>query len=243
MKTYAILSLFFFAFLTGYGQIENRTETNCSGESRSVYDVGDSGKPLIVASKGFDCGICQNQASAVKTWADNNADVVEVWGAMTFTYNSSAASCDDVNNWNSTHGWNENIFSFPDQDEFWFDLGTPRYYVIHPETHEVEYMGSSFNTATGIALELTTLSTDDLSETVEFKVWQSQEGVVVELEESLSGELRIFNLLGQQVFNQTLRLNENRMVIPFSENEGIYILSLQTNSGEVTARRFAFRSL
>ena len=145
-----------------FGQaIDDRTETNCEGESRSVYDIAATGMPIIVASKGFDCSICISQANEVAEFANENVWSIQVWGAMKYTYSSAIPDCDDVNAWVDTHSW-DNVFSFPDPDGHWAWLGTPYYQVIDPSTLEIAYEGPNFTNATIIAQGLTTLRTSNI---------------------------------------------------------------------------------
>lgn len=203
-----------------FGQIDDRTETNCQGESRSIYEVGDAGLPLLIASKGFDCGICQNQADEVAEFAASHQGMVEVWGALTYTYSSAIPTCTQVNNWVQTYFW-EDVFSFPDTEEFWLESGTPRYYVINPFTHEIAYEGPSFNTASSVSLSLVTTSTVD-DDYLDLDIYYDGEAVRISSENNLTGTLEILNVVGQKVFMETVGAND---VISFNPTlgDGIYI--------------------
>jgi hypothetical protein len=229
-----------FLFASVYGQIENRTETNCEGESRTIYGVGDNGLPLIVASKGFDCSICIGQADDVIEFANEHVGQVEVWGAMNFLYSSATPECSDVESWNTTHNWGENIFTFTDDSDFWLNSGTPRYYVIHPTTREVLYDLSSFSTATSIALSIGVTAVNDVLSESSFKVYQTQQGLVIEKDVELEGRLRIFNIVGQEVYSTLLMKNNEVEVLDINLNEGVYISSFYSGLGQLS-KKFIYR--
>jgi len=232
--------LFLFAILTGSGQIADRTETNCEGESQSIYQIGDQGMPLIVASKGFDCSICQNQADDVRDFANQNDGNVAVWAAMTFTYSVSTPTCSNIDNWNTTHNWDETIFSFVDDAEYWVESGTPRYYVIHPTTREIIYEGFSFSEAASTALILSTSNTDKTSKKKSFRMYQSNDGIVMEKPADASGDLRVFNILGQEIFSQRISDKSDQVILDFHSKDGIYIANFDFGDVQVSTK-FAFR--
>ena len=129
----------------------SQSYTDCAGNSEDLMAVLATGKPVLIASKGFDCSICVSQAPSVGQWANNNPQV-RVWGAMTFTYNSGATpSCAQTNTWISNHGW-QNIFTFVDASRDFFASGTPRYYVYDPVSGQEIYDGFSFTQASQAAL-------------------------------------------------------------------------------------------
>ena len=129
----------------------SQSYTDCAGNSEDLMAVLATDKPVLIASKGFDCSICVSQAPSVGQWANNNPQV-RVWGAMTFTYNSGATpSCAQTNTWISNHGW-QNIFTFVDASRDFFASGTPRYYVYDPVSGQEIYDGFSFTQASQAAL-------------------------------------------------------------------------------------------
>lgn len=124
--------------------------TNCAGFAETQQQWINAGTPLLIASKGFDCSICVNQANMVGIWAANNPQI-RVWGAMTYTYNPGAIpSCTELNNWVNTHNW-QGVFAFVDSNRTFYAQGTPRYYVYAPLSGVKVYDGFSFNQATQIA--------------------------------------------------------------------------------------------
>lgn len=235
-------TIVFFAFsLISPAQIADRTETDCEGNIRSVYQVGDEGLPLLVASKGFDCGICQSQADDVLDFAQANAGTVEVWAAMVNLYSSATPTCQNIANWNSTFSWDESIFSFLDLAEYWFLTGTPIYYVIHPSTHDIVYQGSSFSTASATALSLSTTDTKDVVKDKHFRVYQGDRGIVVHKPTELKGTLRIFNIVGQEVFSVALTGEADQLTLNFNPIDGIYISSFYTEATQWSTK-FIFKN-
>ncbi len=101
-----------------FGQVDDRTENGCDGTARSVYQVGDEGKPLLIASDGLDCSICMNHAPDVRNFANDNQGTIEVWGAMSYLYSNAIPTCANVEQWNTAYNWTT-IFTFVDLDEFW----------------------------------------------------------------------------------------------------------------------------
>jgi hypothetical protein len=151
MKKLCTSLIVLFGLMALHAQVANRTEIDCNNQSQSIYGVLSTGKALLVASEGLDCSICQSKAPALQSWAANNASQVAVWGAMTFTYNSNTPSCTQVNNWVNTYGWSS-IFTFVDQGEFYFQSGTPLYWVYSPRDSSRQGPFSNENTAYQAAL-------------------------------------------------------------------------------------------
>jgi hypothetical protein len=222
-------------------QVADRMETNCEGESRSIYQVGDGGLPLLVASKGFDCGNCQNQADDVIEFAQANTGTVQVWAAMINLYSSATPTCQNISNWNSTYSWNETIFSFLDLDEHWLLTGTPIYYVIHPSTREIVYQGSNFSIASSTALSLSTTSVSNEMRNGGFRVYQGDRGIVVTKPSDLKGELRIFNIVGQEVFSALLTAETDKLALNFKPIDGIYIGSIYSKDVRLSTK-FIFKN-
>jgi hypothetical protein len=130
MKNFYTL-LILLVSLPGFTQVADRTETDCNNTSQSIYGVLGTGKALIVASEGLDCSICQGKAPGLQNWAAANSAKVQVWGAMTFTYNNNTPTCAQVSNWVNTYNWTS-VFTFVDNNEFYFQSGTPIYWVYSP---------------------------------------------------------------------------------------------------------------
>ncbi|MDZ4845116.1 MAG: T9SS type A sorting domain-containing protein [Chitinophagales bacterium] len=141
-------TLAFFYFETN-AQVQNFSYTDCNGNTETVYSIIGQGKPLIVASKGFDCSICMNQAPAMQTFAAQNPNV-RIWGAMNYRYSSSMPTCTQVSSWKNSYSWND-IFMFLDLTDEWQGVGYPTHYVISPVDSTIIYTGSSFSTATNVA--------------------------------------------------------------------------------------------
>ncbi len=241
MKTlYSLLAATLFA-LSATAQINDRTETDCNGNQRSVYEVGTEGKPLIIASKGFDCSICVNHAPNVGAFATTYVGQIEVWGAMTFTYSQNIPTCTNVNNWVNTYSWS-NVFTFVDASEYWFGAGTPTYRVINPVTHEQVYAGGNWATATNAALGLLTLSTT-VNEATKMgaKVFSDGQNLHIEASNVLESPftVQVINLVGQTVaiFNLQSSRSGEIIKVPFSNKPGIYVLQLSQN-GYKTAVKF-----
>jgi len=226
----------------GFGQVENFTEFDCNSQSQSVYEVGDAGMPLIVASKGFDCGICVNQAPAVAAFANQYVGQIQVWGAMRYLFSSTTPGCPAVNNWVSNYSW-ENVFSFADMEGHWSGNGTPIYYVIHPQTREIVYQGSNFTTAKNQALSLLALSAPSIYDFAQsIAAFANDSEIVIRLDAINSGNstIRVMNIVGQEVavVQRQIVAGQNTIRIPFNGNNGIYLLNIA--QGEKTgAHKFA----
>jgi hypothetical protein len=229
------LSLILMIIFTGMGfaQIPDRTQTNCDGESRSVYAVGEEGKPLIIASKGFDCSICMNHADDLISLAKEYQDLIEVWAAMTFTYSPNVPNCGDLVSWESQHGWSDLIFSFIDQEEYWLGTGTPKYIVIHPETHEIAYSGSSFGNAFNVASDLAPMNAENVDTSQNFDIIPLGGSLRIQWKgkSQIKGSLWIFNIVGQRIQETNLVLDAGTSVdIRFNGNPGVYMATLKTDS-------------
>jgi hypothetical protein len=196
---------------------------------------------LLVASKGFDCGICQNQADDVIEFAQANTGNVEVWAAMINLYSSATPTCQNIANWNSTYSWDETIFSFLDLDEHWLLTGTPIYYATHPSTREIVYQGANFSTASSTALSLGATSVSDEMRNESFRFYQGDRDIVVNRPLNLNGELRIFNIVGQEVFSALLTAETDKLALNFKPIDGIYIGNIYSKDVRLSTK-FTFKN-
>jgi len=242
MKTlYTLLGLLtaFFA----QAQIEDRTETDCDGQSKSIYSTLETGTPIIIAAKGLDCSICQGQAPTVASFADESMGQVEVWGAMTYRYSNNTADCNEIDEWVQDFNW-ESVFAFPDADEFWSQSGVPFYHVISPTTLEIAYSGPFFSEASETALGLITVGLEEDFDKESFTLYNRNGNLNIQIKSSISGEGRIevFNILGQNVFSKEFFLNEGELKIqtPFKQNSGIFIANLELN-GATYSKKFLLK--
>lgn len=233
-----LLVLIFTGFSFGQA-IDDRTETNCNGEMRNVYEVAAEGIPIIVASKGFDCSICVSQADEVAEFASENAWSIQVWGAMKYTYSSATPDCDDVNNWVITHNW-DNVFTFPDPDGYWASFGTPYYQVIDPLTLEIAYDGPNFTNATNIAQSLTTLRTSNIIRKDGIMLSANGENLFIQFSASEGSKavVEVFDIVGRQVGEYPLTIipGSNTFTIPFDENYGIYLANIHLDGQSISTK-------
>jgi hypothetical protein len=223
------------------GQILDRTETDCNGISRSVYQVAEEGKPLIIASKGLDCSTCMGQAPALSTFAQDYAGQIEVWGAMNYLYTSADPTCVAIANWENTYGWT-NIFTFRDIEDYWVGTGFPTYRVINQVTLEEVYFGPIWNSAKNAALGLLSLSVEDDSKNLEnIRVVPNFNNIHVYLEGAAIGPLQfeVLNVVGQVIASTQLNVvDENQMLIlPFQQQNGMYLYRIAQN-GKVRSGKF-----
>ncbi len=240
MKAIVLLTSLLVAF-SANAQIDDRTETDCDGNSRSIYATGLEGRPLIVASKGLDCSICMNHAPAVAAFAESNTGIIDVWGAMAYRYSTATPTCGDVEDWVSSYNWSH-VFSFVDEERHWVALGFPTYYVIHPNTHEVAYQGSNWSIASNTALDmLQSLSTEvESSDLVNSTVHADGHNLRLLLSKASLAQLdiAIYNIAGQKVSQHRVNSGSAAIRFPFTEKPGIYILHMERD-GQSVALKFA----
>lgn len=225
-----LLSLFavFLAFSMNAQKIANGTFTDCNNQSMTIYDVLATGKVLMIASKGLDCGICKSHATDYQNFVSSNNNI-EGWGAMLYIYNpSQAASCTDMNSWVSTYSWN-NVFTFADDQLRFFDAGTPRYIVVDPSDSTIDYQGSSITTAKQRATALAaTVGVEELDQ-IEWSIYQNQSDLYIEGLKTQDIEVSLIDLKGQLVLNESLNGNQ-QFVLPLEKMEsGIYLLHIRSN--------------
>ena len=226
-------------------QVQDRTETNCDGEMRSVHQVGDEGKPLIIATKGLDCSTCMSHAPAVGDFAEDYAGQIEVWGAMTYLYSPNDPTCPAVADWESDYGWT-NIFTFLDLAEYWVEGGgLPDYRVIHPQTHEEVYLGPSWDDARDEALELLSLSIANIDNGIQQLSVVARDGQLqLWIDGGNPGKLQVevLTIIGQRVaeFQTNITSGAQRLEFPFNEKEGVYLLRA-IQDGQPVVRKFTIR--
>ena len=220
--------------LPAFGQVANKTVTDCNGDTRSIYGVLSTGKVLLVTSSGLDCSICMGAAPQVQSFAAANKGSVEVWGAMTFTYNSNNPTCTQVTGWVNNYSWTD-VFAFSDDTRHWFMTGTPRYIVYDPADSSKAYEGPSrsqaFQTATSLA-NTVGLEQRDLDRV---EVGNYAGGIrVFNLGESTTAEL--ISLTGKLIKSGRLSPDANQ-INTSGLRSGIYLLRLQTGNNETLVRK------
>ena len=236
-KLYTLLFLGGMVFSLN-GQVADRTETDCSQNSRSIHQVLGEGKVLIIASKGLDCSICMGHAPQVEAFAAQNVGSVEVWGAMTMRYSGAVPTCTQVNNWANTYNW-QHIFAFVDQTQYYYDLGTPRYYVYDPRDSSEAYNGFSWNDAKDKAEEIASasLSTPEVAKEPEVEVFAYNNILVVDGTISLNTNIEVIDLTGKPVYNTLLTGINGRQELEFNHpGAGIYLVRLSYGSKVVTRK-------
>lgn len=215
-------------------QVADKSVSDCAGNTRSIHGVLGSGKVLVVASKGLDCSICKGAAPAVQSFAAQNVGSIEVWGAMTFTYNSNTPTCSQVGNWVSTYGWTD-IFTFVDSDCYWFMTGTPRYIVYDPSDFSEAYKGPNRSVAFQTAM--------DLANTVGIRTPKLNETEIINMRGGLEVrnlatvvDYQLIGLTGALVGSGTLDAGNNR-ISTLSLRPGIYLLTLKSQDGNSITRK------
>jgi hypothetical protein len=137
-------------------QTPDHSYTDCDGTTESIYALLAQGRPLLIASAGYDCSICMGEAGAVRDFAAQHPQV-RVWGAMNYKYSGAVPECPAFYNWRTAYWW-DNIFMFNDVDDDWQDVGYPAYYVISPADSLIVYQGANLNAAQAAALALVATS-------------------------------------------------------------------------------------
>ncbi len=234
------LALLFGASVALSAQVADKSVTDCNSTTKSIYTALATGKPLVVASKGFDCSICQGAASPLQNWASQNPGV-QVWGAMTFNYSGNTPTCSNVSSWVGQYNWN-NIFTFIDDTRHWYKFGTPRYYVYDPSDSTIAYEGANQSTALSTA--------EGLAATVgQPEVTQKPFSV-----SASNGSVSLFNLPQGYTTVQVVSLTGNVVkTVNFSSpgdvekvalenfSVGIYLVNVQNKSGFHTVRKVYLR--
>lgn len=228
----------FFTVLVAFSlnaQVMNRNEISCTGQMASIHNVLGSGKALIITSQGLDCSICASKASGWGSWASSNKAQVSIWGAMTYTYNSNTPSCSSIANWISNHGWND-IFTFIDSSEYYFEAGTPRYLVYDPADSSLIYSGGNENQARTVALNASQINLSS-------QQFQLNDVDFVQLRGALNfrnvpiGNTRVevYNLTGKK--EKSFILNSNHKVLSISDlPKGIYLVRMSNTNSALTRK-------
>ena len=217
--------------------------TDCNNNMSSVYTVLGTGKVLLVASEGFDCSTCQSKAAGLQNWAAQNKVKVQVWGAMTFTYSPNTPQCTDVSSWVSNYGWND-IFTFIDANELWFQSGTPRYTVYSPLDSSLAYQGFSESDAFAKAQELASQTTVSIKEAASnaFYISQSTGSIGLHYLPKSMVELQVTNLTGKVVKQSRFNVEGDKTSVSTSDlGTGIYLVSIQNNQGFRAVRKIHVR--
>lgn len=239
MKNFTFLILFSLFGYT-YGQVPaNRTVYDCNNNSKNIYATLATGKSIIIAHKGVDCSICRSTAPGWQTWAAANSTNVEVWGALTYTYSSSAfptptqTVCDLTQLWETRYGWND-IFTFPDSNRLWFQGSSPRYYVYSAIDSSIVYQGSSSTLARSNALAQSTVG---LNSTVldDAKIYSFDGQIIIKDLPIGITEMKLFNTSGQLVFERDLNTTNSNFDVS-EVNKGIYILQFSGTKGTESKR-------
>lgn len=238
MKKLLYISTFIIAAFSLNGQVSNQTVQSCDNDARSIYDVLGTGRSLMVASQGLDCGICQSRAMSLEQWASQNTAEVEVWGAMTNTFSGVTPQCRELDSWDLDYSWNT-VFSFIDANQIWFDQGTPRYYVYDPADSSLAYNGFSLETAENISLSLSqnSIGLDDLKN-IELEVFLKDNSIVINNLIEGVYDYSLVSLTGKVVKSNSIEIGQNPAQIETIDmRNGIYLLNLKNNNGFQSVKR------
>ena len=237
-----LLVLFSFFAVQGFAQPQgDYTAYDCNGNSKNLYATLASGKSVIVAHKGVDCGICINSAPGWQTWAAANTNKVDVWGAITYTYNpnqfTTANMCSRTASWKNTHGWND-IFTFPDSTRLWVNFSSPRYYVYSAIDSSLVYQGPSSSTARNMAIAQSTVGIqDNLLRGSKFIYTSGQ--LTIENLNSAVQQISVFSISGKLVAEYST--NSTRFNQDVSNlGKGIFVLQVRDNQGSVNNKKVVF---
>lgn len=237
-----ILTLFTVLAIGAFGQkIADATYTDCNGNTEGVYATLVSGKVLVIASKGFDCGICKSHAVNYENFISQNSATIAGWGAMVNLYSQSTPTCANMTSWRNAYGWN-NIFSFLDLNDDYFMSGTPRYYVVNPADSTIVYSGGNFNTMQQTALQYaSSISIEEQGYFFDLKVFKQNESIAVQTSLNLeeNTKIELYNIAGQieKVWNKIeqgqsgYQLDLNKTL-----NSGVYLLRISSNGQVVTKK-------
>jgi len=220
-----------FVLLSGFVMAQppaNATVYDCNSNSKNIYNTLGTGKSIIVASKGFDCSICMNSAPAVQTWALQNKTKVEVWGAMTFTYNNNTPTCANISSWRSSYGWND-VFMFIDSSKAWFQNGTPKYITYSAIDSSILYQGSNFTTARNFAIGASTVGISPIKGIDQANIYASNGLLVLTNLPSSINQLKVYDLTGKLIVAQ--QITSNSLQLNINQTEGIYVLRLISTEG------------
>lgn len=220
----------------------NRTVYDCNANSKNIYTTLATGKSVIVAHKGVDCSICRSAAPGWQTWAAANSTNVEVWGAISYTYSSSAAnftnnSCLLTNNWKATYSWND-IFTFPDSNRLWVQASSPRYYVYSAVDSSIVYQGPNSSIARSMALAQSTVGIQKKI-LQDAKIFVTNELLNLENVPQNIEKISIYNTNGQLVLNQFITRGYEQINIS-GFKKGVYIVRFSSDNGNFESRKLVF---
>ncbi len=235
MKQVFTLLLLFALSVASAQAVMNRNEVDCNGQQMAIHQILGSGKALIISSQGLDCSICVSKASGWGNWASANKGSVAVWGAMTYTYSNNTPSCGSLNSWMSTHGWND-IFTFVDSAEYYFQSGTPRYLVYDPADSSLIYQGGNENQARNFALGASQINLGQAQfklEDLDFFINRGQ----LNFRNVPPGRtlIEIYNLAGKK--EKSFQLSESHKVLNISDlPKGIYLVRMSGIKSALTRK-------
>lgn len=235
MRQFYSLLLVFSISLAASAQVSDKILYGCNGSDKSIHATLSSGKAIVVLSKGLDCSICKNKAPAWQSWAVANLNKVEVWGAMTFTYSNNTPNCQQVQNWVSNYNWN-NIFTFVDSNEFYFQSGTPRYIVYSPADSSIVYTGIDETQARNKALSVSTIKIGLKEARLENFGFRMRNGILELYNMPRKRvQVRLLNLSGQ--VSRSFEVNGTHKEVDISGlASGIYLLQLFDGQSSVTRK-------
>lgn len=235
MRQFYTLLLLLLISLAASAQVSDKVLYSCNGTDKSIHATLSSGKAIIILSKGLDCSICKNKAADWQNWAATNLNKVEVWGAMTFTYSNNTPNCQQVQNWVNSYSWN-NIFTFIDSSEFYFQSGTPRYIVYSPTDSSIVYTGTDETQARNKALSVSTIKIGMKEARLENFGYRMRNGNLELYNMPRKRvQVRLLNLSGQ--VSRSFEINSTHKEVDVSGlAPGIYLLQLFDGQSSVTRK-------
>lgn len=239
MKTiYTLLIGFLTCFSLSAQPPTNATVFDCNGVSKNIYQTLATGKAVIVLHKGVDCSICRNAASGWQTWAAANSTNVEVWGAITYTYNAASFQpmCQKTLNWKNTYNWSS-IFTFADSNRQWIGPGSPQYHVYSAIDSSIVYSGGNPTTARNIALMQSTVGLQNIL-LEGSNIYYNNGSIRMENLNQNITELDVYSVNGKLVKHLSIQDSDGSFSVS-DLKKGIYLLNFKTSENQFSTKKIS----
>ena len=215
-------------------QVNNYVETDCVGQSQTLWDAIADGRALVISPQPMDHAGCGTIAENFDNFTQAFEDKVTGWAAMSLQ--AGSATCFDIDTFVEPFEYN-NVFFFLDSAEFWRNEFEADWIVIDPADTSVAYAGENMEDAFHIAHTLgpdfPPVSTGKNRFIADLNIGPNPfvDRLTIRTQGSETATVRIVNLMGETVYLWRGNLIQNHeLVVPTLPN-GTYVVTVQTSDG------------
>ncbi|MFY7862154.1 MAG: T9SS type A sorting domain-containing protein [Chitinophagales bacterium] len=226
------------------------TETDCNSNTESIYDVLETGKPLLVFKTDMICSNTTAWGTTVRQYADLYASQYRTWVCADFVEaNSPSEQCAYMQDYEEQTGMNTNsVFRFIDTTSIGpydpssreeLDVLCYQGYIVIGLDSTIIYLGNNVNEAVDAALNASQVTgveqKDENDQTI--NIFPNPVTSILHIESNIDVRgIHIYNQLGQ-IVSQSQSFNTKTLDLSLLE-KGVYFITIENKHGIFSSRKF-----